>query len=247
MNVRLVNYYIDGQGRYHDCDDHIITMNQCIELSKEFKITKSTLMEPLDDKKRYIGIEDIKLFADQDKILYLGTGLQHSGSLGMISGVYGESAMELICGFNQSYCEKNWVFVMCETPHIVYKWHPLQLCQIQDGTLEEVRSISTPKLFKHVRGSTCASLYNNEQWFVLHMVSYEEPRHYYHLIAVFDLEMKLLRYSAPFTFEGDCIEYCLGLVVEESRVLLTHSCWDRTTKLGVYERSYIESLLKYNK
>ena len=83
-------------------------------------------------------------------------------------------------------------------------------------------------------------------WFVLHLVSYEEPRHYYHLIAVFDLKMKLLRYSAPFKFEGTCIEYCLGLLVEENRVLITHSGWDRTTKIRTYDRGYIESMLKYN-
>jgi glycosyltransferase involved in cell wall biosynthesis len=243
MNVRLVNYYINDRGKYLNCEDYIITMNQRIELTKQLEIKSSTLMEPAFVEQRYLGIEDMKLF-DAGEILYLGTGLQSNGKLGMITGVYGETAQELTCGFNQSYCEKNWVFVMCDTPHIVYQWHPLQLCKIED-TLELVRTIPTPRLFKHVRGSTCASRYKEEQWFVLHMVSYEEPRHYYHLIAVFDVEMKLLRYSAPFKFEGICIEYCLGLVVEEHRVLITHSGWDRTTKVRVYDRSYIESMLKY--
>lgn len=245
LNTRLVNYYINEQGKYLDCDDYIITMNQRMELTKELKIKKSNLLEPPFVERRYIGIEDIKLFDDGENILYLGTGLQECGTLGMITGVYGETAQELTCGFKQSYCEKNWVFVMCDTPHIIYQWHPILLCKVEDTTLELVRSIPTPRLFKHVRGSTCASKYKEEQWFVLHMVSYEEPRHYYHLIAVFDVEMKLLRYSAPFKFEGTCIEYCLGLVVEENRVLMTHSGWDRTTKIRVYDRSYIESMLKY--
>jgi hypothetical protein len=77
------------------------------------------------------------------------------------------------------------------------------------------------------------------------MVSYENPRHYYHIIAVFDENMQLLRYSAPFKFEGEPIEYCLSVVVEDDRVLLNFSSWDRTTKLGVYDKEYIESLLKY--
>ena len=241
MNVRLVNYYIDDRGRYLECDDHVITMNQRIELTRGFKIKNSTLLEPRFVEERYVGIEDLKLFQKGDQLVYLGTGLQSSGQLGMITGVYGETARELLCSFNQMYCEKNWVFV---GDHVVYQWHPLQLCKLEDQ-LELVRSIPTPPLFKHVRGSTCASKYKEEQWFVLHMVSYEEPRHYYHLLAVFDMDMTLLRYSAPFKFEGICIEYCLGLVVEESRVLITHSCWDRTTKLRVYDRAYLESLLKY--
>ena len=244
MNVRLVNYYINERGEYLYCEDYIITMNQRMELTRDLEIKSSTLMEPVFVDERYIGIEDMKLFDDGTQIVYLGTGLS-SGNLGMITGVYGETAQALTCGFQQMYCEKNWVFVMCDTPHIVYQWHPLQLCKVEDTTLELVRTIPTPRLFKHVRGSTCASQYKEEQWFVLHMVSYETPRHYYHLIAVFDMEMKLLRYSAPFKFEGLCIEYCVGLVVEEHRVLIAHSGWDRTTKIRVYDRSYLETLLKY--
>ena len=85
-----------------------------------------------------------------------------------------------------------------------------------------------------------------EIWFVLHMVSYESPRHYYHIIAVFDESMNLLRYSAPFKFHTEPIEYCLGLVVEDKRVLITYSVWDRETKLGIYDKKYIDSIIKYN-
>jgi hypothetical protein len=65
------------------------------------------------------------------------------------------------------------------------------------------------------------------------------------MIAVFDENMQLLRYTAPFKFEGEPIEYCLSVVVEDDRVLLNFSSWDRSTKLGVYDKEYIESLLKY--
>jgi hypothetical protein len=118
-----------------------------------------------------------------------------------------------------------------------------------------------PKIFSHARGSSCGFKYSkkmtnnngnivityeeSEIWFVVHMVSYENPRHYYHIIAVFDENMQLLRYSAPFKFEGEPIEYCLSVVVEDDRVLLNFSSWDRTTKLGVYDKEYIEGLLKY--
>ena len=86
----------------------------------------------------------------------------------------------------------------------------------------------------------------NEIWFVTHLVSYENPRHYYHIIVVFDDAMNLLRYSAPFKFEGQPIEYCLSIVVEDERVLMNYSCWDRTTKIGIYDKKYIDSLLKYS-
>ena len=35
--------------------------------------------------------------------------------------------------------------------------------------------------------------------------------------------LNLLRYSAPFKFEGEPIEYCLSIVVEDDRVILNYS------------------------
>ena len=119
-----------------------------------------------------------------------------------------------------------------------------------------------PNIFKLFRGSTCGFNYNKkisennneniniiieekEIWFVTHMVSYETPRHYYHVIVVFDANLNLLRYSAPFKFEGESVEYCLSIVVEDDRVLINYSSWDRTTRIGVYDKKYIDSLLIY--
>jgi len=34
-------------------------------------------------------------------------------------------------------------------------------------------------------------------------------------------------------------------VVEDERVLINYSNWDRTTRIGVYDKKYIESILKY--
>jgi hypothetical protein len=96
-----------------------------------------------------------------------------------------------------------------------------------------------------MRGSSSGAEYKNEIWFTTHLVSYEQPRHYYHMFVVFDNSMKLLRYSAPFKFEGECIEYSIGLIVEETRVIVPYSSWDRTTKIAVYDKKYIDSIVKY--
>jgi hypothetical protein len=131
-----------------------------------------------------------------------------------------------------------------------------------------------PKIFARVRGSTCGFVYNKqvnttsfnstnnislniiekekedenekEIWFVNHIVSYDSPRHYYHIISVFDSQMNLLRYSAPFKFYSEPVEYCLSIVVEDDRVLINYSTWDRTTRIGVYDKKYIDSIVKYN-
>jgi hypothetical protein len=133
-----------------------------------------------------------------------------------------------------------------------------------------VETKQMPKIFSRIRGSTCGFVYNkqvnttmnsstdnislnivekedeNEIWFINHIVSYDSPRHYYHIISVFDSHMNLLRYSAPFKFDSEAVEYCLSIVVEDERVLINYSTWDRTTRIGVYDKKYIDSIVKYN-
>ena len=175
------------------------------------------------------------------------------------------NGMEITPTFNKAFCEKNWVYVDYKgSTHVIYDWSPLKICKINDVdkslTLVETRQM--PGIFSRTRGSTCGFKYSkqhgtnnnngktiqiveDEIWFVTHIVSYEQPRHYYHVIVVFDGDMNLLRYSAPFKFEGEPIEYCLSIVVEDERVLMNYSTWDRTTRIGVYDKKYIDSIVKY--
>jgi tetratricopeptide (TPR) repeat protein len=279
MNVRYVNYFIDNNGNYLNCDKYIITQNKYIKLSSDLKIINDEFLEFNFEDRRYIGVEDIRIFYDNysNKMLYIGTGYHKNNSIGVVSGEYNVkehklSSIDEITPFCHSTCEKNWVFVdIKQSVNIIYKWYPLQICKInqEKKTLDLAETKEMPKIFSHARGSTCGFNYvkrtslainiNNkndtdnisitineiEIWFVLHMVSYENPRHYYHIFAVFDESMNLLRYSAPFKFHTEPIEYCLGLVVEDDRVLITYSVWDRETKLGIYDKKYIDSIIKY--
>jgi tetratricopeptide (TPR) repeat protein len=276
MNIRYVNYYITENGTYINCEKNIITANKFVELDKDFKVVNLKCFDIDFDSRLYIGTEDVKIFNDvnSDDILFIGTGLHKNYFLGVVSGKYYIDnnsynsnkliPIELTQSFNESQCEKNWVYVdYNNSTHIIYKWNPLQICKLNEDVnhLEIVKNIEMPKIFSHARGSSCGFKYSkkminnngnisityeeNEIWFMLHIVSYESPRHYYHMIAVFDENMQLLRYSAPFKFEGEPIEYSLSIVVEDDNVLLNYSTWDRTTKIGVYDKEYIESLLKY--
>jgi len=49
--------------------------------------------------------------------------------------------------------------------------------------------------------------------------------------------LKHVRHSKLFKFDDTKIEFCLGLVVEEDRIIITHSNWDRTAKLKVFDRA----------
>lgn len=269
-NIRYVNYYIENNGSYTGCNKHIISLNKFVEFDEKFNVIKEQWMDLLFDSRLYIGVEDVKIYYDnyKNKLLYIGTGYHSNNQIGIVSGEYDFNEKkfninELKQTFNKSSCEKNWVFVdYKQETHIIYDWYPLRICKVENNHLNVVDTKKMPKIFSRVRGSSCGFVYNKkleennngnikiditepEIWFINHIVSYDSPRHYYHMISVFDSNMNLLRYSAPFKFEGEPIEYCLSIVVEDEKVLINYSVWDRTTKIGVYDKKYIDSLLLY--
>ena len=256
MNVRYVNYYINESNFYSNCDKYIITMNKYIELDKDFNIINEKLFEIPFDGRRYIGTEDVRIFYNktEDKYVYVGTGLQKDNNLGIVYGHYNiknlkleDNIVELKQKFKVTACEKNWEFVSYnDNIYIIYEWFPLKLCMIENNNLVVKKEQKMPNIFKHIRGSSCGFNYNETIWFVVHLVSYDSPRHYYHMIVVFDKNMNLQRYSAPFKFEGEPIEYCLSINIRDKEVYMNYSTWDRTTRIGVYNLDYIESILCYH-
>jgi hypothetical protein len=260
LNVRYVNYHITEHGSYLNCDKHIITINKYAELDNVFTFIKEKTFDVNFVDRKYIGVEDVKIFNDieTNKLVFIGTGFHNNNKIGIVTGDYdvtetGLVANELTTDFSNSVCEKNWVFVdFKKETHIVYNWNPLQICKLDKSSnkIKLVESRELPRIFNHVRGSSSGFTYNtsdntSEIWFVVHLVSYEQPRHYYHMTAVFDNNMQLLRYSAPFKFDTEPIEYCLSLIVEDERVLMNYSTWDRTTRIGIYDKKYIDSITKY--
>jgi tetratricopeptide (TPR) repeat protein len=272
MNVRYVNYTIHDNGSYHNCENHIVSINKFLELDNNFILKNEKTFELSFDNRLYIGIEDVRIFNDVEskELLFIGTGFHNNNQIGIVNGLYDIDTLklngiEVQPNFTKSCCEKNWVFLdYNNSTHIIYDWYPVKICKMneQKNELSLIEKREMPHIFTKVRGSTNGFKYikyinsnNNgnisidiieeEIWFVQHIVSYENPRHYYHIISVFDSTMNLLRYSAPFKFEGDPIEYCLSIVVEEERVLINYSSWDRTTRIGVYDKKYIDSIVKY--
>jgi tetratricopeptide (TPR) repeat protein len=283
VNVRYVNYRISEQGEYLDCDQHVVSMNKCIEYDNSFNIIQTKLFDIKESEsewRRYVGVEDVRIFPphyssssdsdssvnkDKDKdLFFIGTGFHKNERIGVVIGKYDLQSQvleyeEYTPSFKQTDCEKNWVFGQysgcCLNSNIIYNWFPLQVCIMNQSqktkTIDLVQTREMPMIFRYARGSTSASSYFNkktnkkEEWFIVHIVSYESPRHYYHMIVVLDDDMKLLRYSAPLKLSDQPIEYCLGLVVQDDQVLISFSVWDRSSNIGIYDKDYIDSLLVY--
>lgn len=249
MNVRYVNYFIDNMGSY-SYKNSIISLNQCFILNNNFEIKTDEWLDINWDNRLYMGIEDIRIFNNKDNIVFIGTSFHNNESVGLCFGNYDKQlkGKELVCDFNYSVCEKNWVYVNYkEKMHIIYKWYPLQIAKINEerNVIELIETKTLPMIFAYCRGSSCGFNYKDEIWFVVHMVSYEIPRHYYHMIAVFNDNMDCLRYSAPFKFDGYPIEYCLSIIVNDDNVVMNYSTWDRTTDIAIFDKKYIDDMLLY--
>jgi hypothetical protein len=245
-NIRYVNYYINDNGYFLNCGKYLVTFNKYVKFDINFNIIESKFFNTEYNGKQYIGIEDIRLFKKNDNIIFIGS--QFINNISIVNGIYDINknileSTELKSTFSDNYCEKNWVYF---EDYIIYEWYPLRICKIINNTIETIYLITDlPKIFAYVRGSTCGYKYNNEIWFLTHLVSDESPRFYYNLICVFDITMNLLRYSSPFKLQEQCIEYCLSIIIEDDKIIMSYSIWDRTTRIGIYDKKMIDKILIY--
>ena len=52
--------------------------------------------------------------------------------------------------------------------------------------------------------------------------------------------MEIQRWSNLFKYEGEKIEYSLGLIVEEDRIIVSYSKWDSRPCIAVYDKKKVE-------
>lgn len=262
LNVRYVNYEMTDKGDYLNIEKYVTTINKYIELDNNFNVISTKIFELDMNGRRYMGIEDVKIFLTSNNSLkFIGTGYHQNNSLGIVIGDYDLNKKRLeydeyTQSFKQSNCEKNWVFYKASVTtsdkdelNIVYNWSPLVLCKM-DTTNKTIIPIATkqmPKMFKYIRGSSCGFSYKDEIWFITHMVSHGSPRWYYHVIVVFDKVMNLLRFSPPFKLDNTPVEFSLSIIVDDDKIIIPYSKWDRETIIGVYDKKYVEGLLTNNK
>ncbi len=106
--------------------------------------------------------------------------------------------------------------------------------------------LNIPPCFSRFRGSACPVAYKNLLFLSAHTVHYETPRTYHHYLVVFgrdntddtmsaledcfdNVNWKPLAYSLPFSFDGEKIEYNLGMTVDKGKISLSYSTWDSSS------------------
>ena len=222
---------------------------------KEFELEYNTKQDGV-----YIGLEDVRLLSNSMGVCFnanrgisYGKIMIETGSIDMNSH---KATSSLVTKDKSHAVEKNWVMfnTILERVKVIYKWFPLTIGEyIQDKdtatdintTFFTTNTIQTPSIFKLLRGSTNGVTINNEIWFITHLVSHEQKRYYYHMFVVLDVDtFKVKRYSIPFTFEKQHIEYTLGFVFDKKTdiFLIGYSTMDRTTNYMEVSKENIDNM-----
>jgi tetratricopeptide (TPR) repeat protein len=245
-NTRFVNYTIDENGNYIN-GEYIETINV---LSREWK-NDCLIKHDRSRDNRYIGIEDIRLFAHKGKLLYNGNRGTDDGMAiehGEIDPMTGETKSVVLTAPFQKKIEKNWVLFEDVKGNLkcIYGWNPLIIGDISNDAFIKTHELPTSIIFNRFRGSTNGVRVGDEIWFICHVVSYENRRFYYHTMVALDINtFKIKRYTPFFTFEKECVEYTLGFVpLGSEEFLIGYSRMDNSTEYKCVKKKWFEAMFR---
>ena len=257
--LRFVNYFLDNDWNYKYRDKEA-TKNYLITYEND-KMKNIENEKLITEKKRVIkdyeifeGLQDIRILNFKNNLYYTGNVVYSYKDIcgNYIRGSnieYGSFDVnsrtlkgKIIKSPKKNMCEKNWaLFNTSKKVYCIYKWYPITIgLIIKDKLLIKLKK-ETPKFFKYVCGSTPGVLINNHIVFLCHIVSYGNPRYYYHLFVRIDSkEFNYVDHSYLFTFEQQPIEYCCGMILKDDLLYITYSIKDSNTKLLTIKPSDIQ-------
>lgn len=250
MNLRYVNYRIDDKGDYVN-KEQITTYNEFCKLDYMLKITSRKMFKEKEVSTRYRGIEDIRLFSFQDKLLYSGviqnTDVTDNVTITVSINEYGGDELKQVNLKSPGGrpVEKNWVlFEHQKRCKSVYQWHPLTIGRIENDTFVVEMQKETPYMFHKFRGSTNGIVIGDEIWFLVHIVSYEDRRFYYNCIVRLNAyTLDVVDYSKMFSFTGAPVEYCLGMIEVHGKIVFSYSVMDNSSHFLVVDKERILNML----
>lgn len=265
MNLRWINYSYHANGSKKEWPNLIVNLNSCYKLDKHFNpISEEEFLqeEEIEPLWGSFGQEDIRIFKHANEYYYTATSHDEKKEVVYVSGgiypmehdfhkPYTLTNRPIIPSFYQEKRhEKNWAFVTYQNKMaMVYAWYPLQLTQIDydSGELNRLTTKVMPEFFKDARGSTSGYQKGKEIWFVLHKrrAFFKNRKHhleYHHCFAIFDVELNLVRYSEWFTLGDSPVEFCIGLIVSDTEVILSYSLLDTQSFISVYDAASLRKL-----
>jgi mannosyltransferase OCH1-like enzyme len=266
VNIRWISYEYNEDGSKKVIPKQWISLNSRFIMNSQFKQITNEIFLQDDYKKeeKYIwcGVEDIRLFNYLGVIYFSSTYFDSNRNItSSCCGKYNFNLRDfqldrniILPTFydtnNDKKVEKNWSYMIYNDElMMVYNWYPLNISKpnFDNNTLNVVKTVLMPDFFKIIRGSTPGYTINGEIWFVVHTARQAINKNnkiihnYQHCFVIFNLNMELVRYSELFKFDDCTVEFCVGLIIEETRTILSYSSLDTNSKIGVYDNEYLKT------
>lgn len=215
-----------------------------------------------------IGLEDMRLYELNGRLRFISSTMGYSpvGKSRIMIGDYDLSRHtysdhKIIIPPNpDSWCEKNWTPVIQDehmrfsdssvppfTEIFIYKWSPMEIGKLvndENGNthLSIIESYDVQEPWFHkLRGSSIFSKVDGKLLGLTHFSEEGSPRRYYHMLIELDpINLKPLRYSMPFYFFNQGVEFCIGFTVKDDDYLFWISQNDRDPLTVMVEKNNIQ-------
>lgn len=246
LNVRYVNYRIQGDGTYLmmangelSRDNPVRTRNFMVQVNNDFvPLGPLEEMLPAFPPKHNVhiqGLEDLRIYQEpnSNEIKWISTSMEFSynGKIRQVVGTYNPGSNKLTDGtslrppFHENDCEKNWIPL--GKNEYIYSWHPFRIGKADGENFTITETQDTPKFFEHMRGSTNIVEYYGSLYCLTHIVMYVQPRKYYHqLVRLNKASRRIEAYTNPFYFRNNTIEYTLGIDIKDGNLHAIVSQYD---------------------
>ena len=213
-NVRYVNYVVKD-GAFIVPNGLSLCENACVNLLTGdvlIKMKESTVGLPTTSH-TIRGLEDVRVYSNGDGQLEF-TATVHNYEQDVIRILHGEYSLQghydncaVLPSPTGRTCEKNWLPIP-STRTFIYEWHPFTILN-EKGAV--IKTTPTPPMFSLFRGSAPPIRMGAHWWALVHIVSYETIRKYYHCLVELSDDIKPTKITLPFVFVDPGIEYCLSM------------------------------------
>jgi predicted GH43/DUF377 family glycosyl hydrolase len=224
--IRTTNYTVRGR-KYTAPDGIIRTENYLGRLLKDGRLIDATCMRDLDNSPRceskVFGYEDVRLVSVDGTLAGSATvydRVQDKIRIVKLKLGYGDVLWAEVQPSNQPY-EKNWMPLALNG---AFAWiYSLDPTAVLPGPLH-----GCPFALDHVRGGA-ATEFEDGYLCVTHEVVDDEPesRIYLHRFVRLDREFHVLEVTPTWVFAHHGIEFCAGIAVEGTHLVLSYGLRDK--------------------
>jgi len=207
----------------HKKNNPSVAIHKCLSMDKEFNIISTHTFDYTSD------VKCLSLTRKEGRIWFIDEINSSNDYKTIQYGEYNNTLRTLMPMKYIQYTGKT-LTAIPYSDSIIDNWYPLSICNIvktEENNYKTVKHIEKkmPYMFSHVKGKTCGCRYKDELWFVVQYIySFQnDPAYYFISIVVMDTQYNFKWTSYPFKLNSASIGSCLGIIVNEETIILSHS------------------------